>query len=473
MPTKDTDVLHASQFGVSNQCHVPEVASQIVGEEEDQQDTEDASWEKNYEKIWVEFEKRETKSQYKNVAAELKGMFGELTRAVSQSSSPDLEGCASKEQGKEEATCQGKPEVSVTEWNVDDLDQSLIGEGSGDKWEEIVKKDLKPEAETVAAHEPEDAQDSMEAPSRTAVEENNDHEPENGPEMVVRSAEEEPSEEEDENAKDAAASIINTREESGEEERNYEVDIEDSSDDDGDDVVITGPIARARSIMLHPIPEQRESSEQEDSQSEESPHTLQPPENQSHHLIKEVIEKEEQEAPIKAPVEEPEIRVLSPNAFGDYTREGELEVDHPNQSDGDRTVKPSSLAHSADDVVLAKSESSANPSSGRAAPGPSRSSTQSPSEHRGGQTSDTERKNNGPCQEVPKASLSASALRHLTPSHLSEEELQMDLQRFKHKVGRLRVVFQDMQMERARLRKKVMVMPVSMVIFLSSPALTP
>ncbi|XP_029009233.1 ankyrin repeat domain-containing protein 26 isoform X2 [Betta splendens] len=39
---------------------------------------DDAPWEKNYEKLWVEVEKREVKSTFKNVAGELKEKFGEL-----------------------------------------------------------------------------------------------------------------------------------------------------------------------------------------------------------------------------------------------------------------------------------------------------------------------------------------------------------------------------------------------------------
>lgn len=39
-------------------------------------------WEKRYEKLWVEVEKCEVKSNYKNVACELKEKFGELLRPV-------------------------------------------------------------------------------------------------------------------------------------------------------------------------------------------------------------------------------------------------------------------------------------------------------------------------------------------------------------------------------------------------------
>lgn len=42
-------------------------------------------WEKRYEKLWVEVEKREVKSNYKNVACELKEKFGELLQPVTPS----------------------------------------------------------------------------------------------------------------------------------------------------------------------------------------------------------------------------------------------------------------------------------------------------------------------------------------------------------------------------------------------------
>lgn len=47
-------------------------------EEEERINASDIPWEERYEKIWVESEKKETKSQYKNVTAELKERFGEL-----------------------------------------------------------------------------------------------------------------------------------------------------------------------------------------------------------------------------------------------------------------------------------------------------------------------------------------------------------------------------------------------------------
>ncbi|XP_065133517.1 ankyrin repeat domain-containing protein 26 isoform X1 [Paramisgurnus dabryanus] len=45
---------------------------------EKEENAGDIPWEERYEKIWVENDKKETKSQYKNVTAELKERFGEL-----------------------------------------------------------------------------------------------------------------------------------------------------------------------------------------------------------------------------------------------------------------------------------------------------------------------------------------------------------------------------------------------------------
>lgn len=89
MPSKEKDV--ASELDVSNPYHLVPVGSQ-TGEEEDKEKEgryvvreregdgkeEEPGWEKRYGKIWVELEKREVKSSYRNVAAELKQKFGKL-----------------------------------------------------------------------------------------------------------------------------------------------------------------------------------------------------------------------------------------------------------------------------------------------------------------------------------------------------------------------------------------------------------
>ncbi|KAK5867040.1 hypothetical protein PBY51_011561 [Eleginops maclovinus] len=65
-------------------------------------------WENRYEKLWVEVEKREVKSTFKNVAGELKEKFGELLRsrrsaeeqAVAESSSAEEESSDEEEDGE-------------------------------------------------------------------------------------------------------------------------------------------------------------------------------------------------------------------------------------------------------------------------------------------------------------------------------------------------------------------------------------
>ncbi|GAA6223902.1 ankyrin repeat domain-containing protein 26-like isoform X1 [Lates japonicus] len=60
---------------------------------------DDVPWEKRYEKLWVEVEKREVKSTFKNVAGELKEKFGELLK----STCPTEDG-AEEEQATAEST---------------------------------------------------------------------------------------------------------------------------------------------------------------------------------------------------------------------------------------------------------------------------------------------------------------------------------------------------------------------------------
>nr|XP_029138652.1 ankyrin repeat domain-containing protein 26-like isoform X1 [Labrus bergylta] len=62
--------------------------------------SDDPPWEKRYEKLWVEVEKRDVKSNFKNVACELKEKFGELLK--SRSPAEDEEGMAESSSSDEE-----------------------------------------------------------------------------------------------------------------------------------------------------------------------------------------------------------------------------------------------------------------------------------------------------------------------------------------------------------------------------------
>lgn len=81
------DSVDSCELDINNPC-----PSGHVGSESEEKDTDirdersteegevgvDIPWEKRYEKLWVEVEKREVKSNFRNVAGELKEKFGEL-----------------------------------------------------------------------------------------------------------------------------------------------------------------------------------------------------------------------------------------------------------------------------------------------------------------------------------------------------------------------------------------------------------
>ncbi|XP_050954879.1 ankyrin repeat domain-containing protein 26 isoform X2 [Labeo rohita] len=182
------EALQASSVDINRPSNHETLERPTSPKEDEQEEKDDEiPWEERYEKIWVENEKKETKSQYKNVAAELKERFGELEH--------------------KEPTC----ELSDQEWKEDEQD------------EEEEKKEVEKEA-----------------------------------------------------------------------------DDEDSSEEEGEPIV--RPTARARSAILLPIPEQRESG-LEDSQSESVQRTVSvevsdaelPNDHQNPQIIPEAVTDEAQE----------------------------------------------------------------------------------------------------------------------------------------------------------------------------------
>ncbi|XP_052400015.1 ankyrin repeat domain-containing protein 26 isoform X9 [Carassius gibelio] len=85
-------------------------------EDEPEEKSDEIPWEERYEKIWVEKDKKETKSQYKNVAAELKERFSELEHKEPLSDLSEQE-WKEDEQGDEE-------EKKEVEKEADDEDSS-------------------------------------------------------------------------------------------------------------------------------------------------------------------------------------------------------------------------------------------------------------------------------------------------------------------------------------------------------------
>ncbi|KAF4094797.1 ankyrin repeat domain-containing protein 26 isoform X3 [Onychostoma macrolepis] len=73
------EALQASSVDINRPSnHEPLERPTSPREDEQEEKADEIPWEERYEKIWVDNEKKETKSQYKNVAAELKERFGEL-----------------------------------------------------------------------------------------------------------------------------------------------------------------------------------------------------------------------------------------------------------------------------------------------------------------------------------------------------------------------------------------------------------
>lgn len=111
--------VSSPQLLVSSESQPPEIA------EKDQEETErkhETTWEQRYEKLWVEVEKKDTKSQYMNVAAELKEMFGEIEQKLPKMFEQ------SHEEGAVEEEYKQHPEAS-----------ECVCENSSDNKEELVQ----------------------------------------------------------------------------------------------------------------------------------------------------------------------------------------------------------------------------------------------------------------------------------------------------------------------------------------------
>lgn len=85
------DAVGTCELDLNNPCPSDHVGSDGEENDNDFRDErspeergeagEDIPWEKRYEKLWVEVEKREVKSNFRNVAGELKEKFGELLKS--------------------------------------------------------------------------------------------------------------------------------------------------------------------------------------------------------------------------------------------------------------------------------------------------------------------------------------------------------------------------------------------------------
>lgn len=107
MLSKEKETLDALQIALSSRFQPSPSESQMAGVEEEDKEKQgdienisfhESTWEQRYEKIWVEIEKKETKSQYRNVTAELKERFGEIEHKVEIETVQDKETKEEKEE---------------------------------------------------------------------------------------------------------------------------------------------------------------------------------------------------------------------------------------------------------------------------------------------------------------------------------------------------------------------------------------
>ncbi|KAG7455850.1 hypothetical protein MATL_G00245450 [Megalops atlanticus] len=114
---KERDVLDTSELNVSSPYHIGTVDSETQANPEEiggcvgggaGKEQQEVPWDKRFEKIWVEIEKREVKSQFKSVAAELKEKFGETVPKES------VLGAGGKEEEEEEEEEEEKEALDRT-----------------------------------------------------------------------------------------------------------------------------------------------------------------------------------------------------------------------------------------------------------------------------------------------------------------------------------------------------------------------
>ncbi|XP_036432147.1 ankyrin repeat domain-containing protein 26 isoform X2 [Colossoma macropomum] len=132
---QERETLDASELDVISPCQLGPSdyqPSELEKEERDGIEKEDlnkTTWEERYEKIWVESDKKETKSQYKNVAAELKERFGEIQLKKPYESDEDVEvkeGEEKEEEKKELKRDTDVPESASEEDSSEDEGEPIV-----------------------------------------------------------------------------------------------------------------------------------------------------------------------------------------------------------------------------------------------------------------------------------------------------------------------------------------------------------
>lgn len=138
MLSKERETLDALEINLSSPFQPGPSESQATEVEEKEEDKErqgnientsfhETTWEQRYEKIWVEIEKKETKSQYKNVAAELKERFGEIEQKVRSETDQDKETKEENDEANKDIKQDtGVPEGASEEVSSEDEEELIV-----------------------------------------------------------------------------------------------------------------------------------------------------------------------------------------------------------------------------------------------------------------------------------------------------------------------------------------------------------
>ncbi|XP_060770671.1 ankyrin repeat domain-containing protein 26 isoform X3 [Neoarius graeffei] len=136
-PEEERETLDALERDLNSPYQLAPSESQtteVEEKEEDKEEQEDrentsfheSTWEQRYEKIWVEIEKKETKSQYKSVAAELKERFGEIEQNEQSETAQDKEAKEEKEEANKDIKKNTEVPVGASEEDSSEDKEELI-----------------------------------------------------------------------------------------------------------------------------------------------------------------------------------------------------------------------------------------------------------------------------------------------------------------------------------------------------------
>ncbi|KAK5613050.1 hypothetical protein CRENBAI_002569 [Crenichthys baileyi] len=107
------DAVDGCELTLHNLGHAGSEAEETDGDHLEERVGGDTPWEQRYEKLWVEVEKKEVKSTFKNVAGELKERFGELFKSRRPAENPTGDATPTSSSADEDSSDEEEGEVIV------------------------------------------------------------------------------------------------------------------------------------------------------------------------------------------------------------------------------------------------------------------------------------------------------------------------------------------------------------------------